>query len=70
MIIDEDGNNYLYDLEKDISEQNNIALDFPEITNDLRSKIMQWNEKTINPIFLGLSNNELYNKLNPDRFKY
>ena len=70
MIIDEDGNNYLYDLEKDISEQNNIALDFPEITNDLRSKIKQWNEKTINPIFLGLSNNELYNKLNPDRFKY
>ena len=70
MIIDEDGNHYLYDLEKDISEQNNIALDFPEITNDLRSKIMQWNEKTINPIFLGLSNNELYNKLNPDRFKY
>ena len=70
MIIDEDGNNYLYNLEKDISEQNNIALDFPEITNDLRSKIKQWNEKTINPIFLGLSNNELYNKLNPDRFKY
>ena len=70
MIIDEDGNSYLYDLEKDISEQNNIALDFPEITNDLRSKIKQWNEKTINPIFLGLSNNELYNKLNPDRFSY
>ena len=70
MIIDENGNNYLYDLDKDISEQNNIALDFPEITNDLRSKINQWNEKTINPIFLGLSNNELYNKLNPDRFKH
>ena len=70
MIIDEDGNSYLYDLEKDISEQNNIALDFPEITNDLRLKINQWNEKTISPIFLGLSNNELYNKLNPDRFKY
>ena len=68
MIIDEDGNSYLYDLEKDISEQNNIALDFPEITNDLRLKINQWNEKTISPIFLGLSNNELYNKLNPDRF--
>ena len=68
--IDEDGNNYLYDLEKDISEKNNIALDFPEITNNLRLKIKQWNEKTINPIFLGLSNNELYNKLNPDRFKY
>ena len=68
MIIDEDGNNYLYDLEKDISEQNNIALDFPEITNDLRLKINQWNEKTISPIFLGLSNNDLYNKLNPDRF--
>ena len=70
MIIDEDGNNYLYDLEKDISEQNNIALDFPEITNNLRLKIKQWNEKTINPIFLGLSNNELYNKLNPDRYIY
>ena len=51
-------------------EKNNIALDFPEMVNELRKKINKWNKKTIDPIFLGLSNNELYNKLNPDRFKF
>ena len=70
MILDEDGNNFLYDLDFDISEKNNIALDFPELVNELRKKINKWNKKTIDPIFLGLSNNELYNKLNPDRFKF
>ena len=70
MIIDEDGNNFLYDLDFDISEKNNIALEFPELVNELRKKINKWNKKTIDPIFLGLSNNELYNKLNPDRFKF
>ena len=70
MILDEDGNNFLYDLDLDISEKNNIALDFPELVNELRKKINKWNKKTIDPIFLGLSNNELYNKLNPDRFKF
>ena len=70
MIIDEDGNNFLYDLDFDISEKNNIALDFPELVNELRKKINKWNKKTIDPIFLGLSNNELYNKLNPNRFKF
>ena len=57
-------------LDFDISEKNNIALDFPELVNELRKKINKWNKKTIDPIFLGLSNNELYNKLNPDRFKF
>ena len=70
MIVDQDGNNFLYDLNKDISEKNNIAVDFPEITNELIQKIDEWNKKTINPVFLGLANNQLYNKLNPDRFKY
>ncbi|MAT79243.1 MAG: N-acetylgalactosamine 6-sulfate sulfatase [Flavobacteriales bacterium] len=70
MIVDKDGNNFLYDLDKDISEKDNIALEFPEIVNELRKKIDDWNQKTIHPVFLGLANDKLYNKLNPNRFKY
>ena len=70
MIVDQDGNNFLYDLDNDISEKNNIASEFPEIAIELRQKIDNWNKKTIYPVFLGLANNQLYNKLNPDRFKY
>ena len=70
MIVDQDGNNFLYDLDNDISEKNNIASEFPEIASELRQKIDNWNKKTIHPVFLGLANNQLYNKLNPDRFKY
>ena len=70
MIIDKEGNNFLYDLDNDISEKNNIASEFPQIASELRQKIDDWNKKTIHPVFLGLANNQLYNKLNPDRFKY
>jgi arylsulfatase A-like enzyme len=70
MIVDQDGNNFLYDLDKDISEKNNIASELPEIANELRKKIDDWNQKTIHPVFLGLANDKLYNELNPDRFKY
>ena len=70
MIVDQDGNNFLYDLDKDIPEKNNIASKLPELANELRKKINDWNQKTIHPAFLGLANDKLYNKLNPDRFKY
>ena len=69
MIMEED-EIFLYDLYNDISETKNLAELENDIVKDLRQKIMSWDSKTMEPRFLGLMNNELYNKLNPDRFKY
>ena len=69
MIIEED-ETFLYDLNNDVSETNNLAELENAIVKELRQKIMSWDSKTMEPRFLGLMNNDLYNKLNPDRFKY
>ena len=58
-----------FDLENDISESINIKDSLSESFNFLNSKIKEWNESNLDPIFLGLKDNKLYNKLNPDRFK-
>ena len=58
-----------FDLENDISESINIKDSLSESFNFLNSKIKEWNESNLNPVFLGLKDNKLYNKLNPDRFK-
>jgi arylsulfatase A-like enzyme len=59
----------LFDLENDISESINIKDSLSESFNFLNSKIKEWNESNLDPVFLGLKDNKLYNKLNPDRFK-
>ena len=59
----------LFDLENDISESINIKDSLSENFNFLNSKIKEWNESNLDPIFLGLKDNKLYNKLNPNRFK-
>ena len=58
-----------FDLENDISESINVKDSLSENFNFLNSKIKEWNESNLDPIFLGLKDNKLYNKLNPDRFK-
>ena len=58
-----------FNLENDISESINIKDSLSESFNFLNSKIQEWNESNLDPIFLGLKDNKLYNKLNPDRFK-
>ena len=50
-----------------VCETKNDSL--PESFNLLNSKIQEWNESNLDPIFLGLKDNYQYNKLNPDRFK-
>ena len=69
MIIEED-ETFLYDLNNDVSETNNLAELENAIVKELRQKIMSWDSKTMEPRFLGLMINDLYNKLNPDRFNY
>ena len=38
--------------------------------NQLVKKSVEWNKTLMDPIFLGLRDDDLYNKLNPDRFTY
>ena len=54
------------DLENDISEYINIKDSLTESYNFLNSKIKEWNESNLDPIFLGLKDNKIYNKLNPN----
>jgi arylsulfatase A-like enzyme len=42
----------LFDLSKDISEQNNVALQNLEITESLLKKLGQWDVKQMHPVFL------------------
>ena len=58
-----------FDLKNDLSESINIKDSLSESFNFLNSKIQEWNESNLDPIFLGLKDNKMYNKLNPDRFK-
>lgn len=44
----------LYNLDKDISEKNNIADSYPEIVQKLKQNLDQWDAELIEPVFIGL----------------
>ena len=69
MIVDQEGTISFMTLTM-ISLKNNIASEFPEIASELRQKLILGIKKPSIQFFWGLANNQLYNKLNPDRFKY
>ena len=50
----------LYDLNNDLSEQNNIAKEHPEIVAKLDSLRINWNNELIDPVFLGLIHTEMW----------
>lgn len=56
----------LHDLGKDIGETDSLA--DPEIKDKLQNEWDHWNANNKNPVFLGLMENEAYNKIHPDRF--
>lgn len=69
LLIENAESGMLFDLEDDISESNNrIDADTNKATR-LKNAIQNWEKQTIAPIFLGLSEDEEYNKQNPNRFK-
>jgi arylsulfatase A-like enzyme len=57
----------LYDLDTDISESNSI--DNPAQHQKLLEASEQWKSQLMDPIFLGLMQNEEYNELHADRFE-
>ena len=64
------GDSMLFDLNSDIGEKNNIIEKNRPLFNELLKKSVEWNKTLMDPIFLGLRDDELYNKLNPDRYIY
>tara|TARA_B100000925_G_C21999596_1_gene470610 strand:+ start:1218 stop:2648 length:1431 start_codon:yes stop_codon:yes gene_type:complete len=50
----------IYDLNNDLSEQNNIAKEHPEIVAKLDSLRINWNNELIDPVFLGLIHTEMW----------
>jgi arylsulfatase A-like enzyme len=69
MVIKKGGEKMLFDLEKDISEENDVSAERNDQTEILSSEIKKWESETVPPKFLGLSQDKEYNALNPDRFK-
>ncbi len=59
----------LFDLKQDISEEKNLGSAKTERVKQLSSEIKVWESKVIDPIFMGLGDDDKYNELNPDRFK-
>ncbi len=52
----------LYNLEEDISEENNIIDAFPNIANQIDSIRSQWNSELMDPVFLGLIHTDAWQK--------
>jgi len=50
----------LYDLSKDIGEQNNLAQQMPEKVNALEAILNEWTAELIDPTFLGLIHTEAW----------
>ena len=59
---------HLFDLSKDVSEDNDIKKQFKGRVSDLDALLQKWNKQLIDPVFMGLLLNDEYNKLHPDRW--
>jgi arylsulfatase A-like enzyme len=57
-----------FNLDQDISEEQNLIKAQQERTLQLQQAFEQWDKQMMDPIFLGLMQNKEYNQLHPDRF--
>ena len=60
--------NLLFNLDKNISEENNLIEDNPSLSEHLKSAYKTWNSQMLSPIFLGLSSDKEYSSQHPNRF--
>lgn len=58
----------LFNLEKDLGEQQNISANHPQKIRVLQEAYQQWESQMKDPVFLGLLHNQSYNEQHPDRF--
>ena len=62
------GDEYIFDLKNDISEETNIIDSSKPIYDRLKSQFKEWEKDMIDPVFMDLGMGKEYNKLNPDRW--
>lgn len=58
----------LFNLKDDVGEQDNLATEETETLQQLRTAQEQWNSQMLDPVFMGLAFDSIYNVLHPDRF--
>jgi arylsulfatase A-like enzyme len=68
LVIDKKGENQLFNIVNDISESKNLIDSKKDKFDALLKQWKVWNQKMIDPKFIGLLKDGEYNKLNPDRF--
>ena len=62
------GDEYIFDLENDISEEINIIDSSKPIYDRLKTQFKEWEKDMIDPVFMDLGMGKEYNKLNPERW--
>ena len=67
-LIFEVDKDYLFDIQKDISEKVNLAASQTKRLEELKQTLETWRKSIMDPIFMGLMQDKEYSKLNPDRF--
>jgi len=58
----------LFNLKHDIGEQENLTNKENETLQQLQTAQAQWNSQMLDPVFMGLAFDSIYNVLHPDRF--
>lgn len=67
--IDEKGKkSMLFNLRNDLSEKNDLSDQDPGQMKSLEKQIRKWNKILMNPVFLGLLEDEQYSKTHPERW--
>ena len=69
MILKGDSKQSLFDLDQDISEQNNLSSEKPNQVRQLSDEIKKWEKNLLSPAFLGLLQDAQYNENHLDRFQ-
>jgi arylsulfatase A-like enzyme len=67
-MITEPNQQFLFDIQKDVSEKNNMALEQGPKLIEMSEIINSWKRQLIDPRFMGLMEEDAYLKLHPDRF--
>jgi hypothetical protein len=67
-MITEPNQQFLFDIQKDVSEKKNMALEQGPKLIEMSEIINSWKRQLINPRFMGLMEEDAYLKLHPDRF--
>jgi arylsulfatase A-like enzyme len=68
-LIIEPETDYLFDIQNDISESNNLFEKQPQRAEALQAPLSDWQKTLKEPLFMGLMDGKKYSERHPDRFK-